>query len=199
MHDIRAIRADPAGFDAAMARRGLAPVSQDLLAKDARRRAILAEKQDWQARRNAASKQIGQALREGRQADAASLRAELETAFDTAQDSEADALERAIKDSCSKRCRTSSMPTCRIGADESANVVLAQHGEPRDLGFQPKQHFELGETLGMMDFAAATKMAGARFTVLRGLWRGWNGRSGNSCWTCTRASMAIPRPRSRFW
>ncbi len=146
---------------------GLAPVSQDLLTKDARRRAILAEKQDWQARRNTASKQIGQALREGRQADAASLRAELETAFDTAQDNEADALERAIKDLLETLPNILD-PDVPDGADESANVVLSQHGDPRDLGFQPKQHFELGETLGMMDFAAAAKMAGARFTVLRG-------------------------------
>jgi seryl-tRNA synthetase len=54
------------------------------------------------------------------------------------------------------------------GPDETANIVLSQHGEPRDLGFQPKQHFELGEALGMMDFAAAAKIAGARFVVLRG-------------------------------
>ena len=54
------------------------------------------------------------------------------------------------------------------GPDETANVVLKQWGEPRDLGFAPKQHFELGEALGMMDFATAAKMAGARFTILRG-------------------------------
>jgi seryl-tRNA synthetase len=54
------------------------------------------------------------------------------------------------------------------GPDESANVVLAQHGEPRQFNFSPRQHFELGEALGMMDFATAAKLAGARFTVLRG-------------------------------
>ena len=59
-------------------------------------------------------------------------------------------------------------PDVPDGPDETANVVLKQHGEPRDLGFQPKQHFELGEALGMMDFAAAAKIAGARFVVLRG-------------------------------
>ena len=59
-------------------------------------------------------------------------------------------------------------PDVPDGADESANIVLAQHGSPRDLGFQPKQHFELGEALGLMDFAAASKIAGARFVVLRG-------------------------------
>ena len=59
-------------------------------------------------------------------------------------------------------------PAVPDGPDETANVVLKQHGEPRDLGFQPKQHFELGEALGMMDFATAAKIAGARFVVLRG-------------------------------
>jgi seryl-tRNA synthetase len=59
-------------------------------------------------------------------------------------------------------------PDVPDGADESANVVLAQHGEPRDLGFEPRPHWELGEALGMMDFATAAKMAGARFTILRG-------------------------------
>src|SRR6185312_3728840 len=56
-------------------------------------------------------------------------------------------------------------PDVPDGADESANVVLKQHGEPRDLGFEPKQHFELGEALGMMDFATAAKLAGTRFVV----------------------------------
>ena len=59
-------------------------------------------------------------------------------------------------------------PDVPDGMDETDNVVLAQHGEPRDLGFQPKPHWELGEALGMMDFATAAKMAGARFVVLRG-------------------------------
>ncbi|MBV8575909.1 MAG: serine--tRNA ligase, partial [Acetobacteraceae bacterium] len=59
-------------------------------------------------------------------------------------------------------------PEVPEGADESANVVIVQHGEPRDLGFEPRQHFELGEALGMMDFAMAAKLAGSRFTVLRG-------------------------------
>ena len=57
---------------------------------------------------------------------------------------------------------------CRTVPTRPANIVLKQHGEPRDLGFQPKQHFELGEALGMMDFATAAKLAGARFVVLRG-------------------------------
>ena len=67
-----------------------------------------------------------------------------------------------------KACPTYLDPDVPDGPDETANVVLKQHGEPRDLGFQPKQHFELGEALGMMDFATAAKLAGARFVVLRG-------------------------------
>ena len=71
-------------------------------------------------------------------------------------------------------------PDVPDGPDETANVVLKQHGEPRDLGFQPKQHFELGEALGMMDFAAAAKIAGAASSCCAGRWRDWNVRSASS-------------------
>ena len=167
MHDIRSIRGDPAAFDAAMVRRGLPPVSPGLLEKDARRRAILAEMQAWQTKRNAASKEIGKALREGRTEDAAELRATIAAAYDQVQQAELDQLGQAIKGILESlpNILDAAVPD---GANETANVVLAQHGEPRDLGFQPKQHFELGEALGMMDFATAAKLAGARFTILRG-------------------------------
>ena len=90
-------------------------------------------------------------------------------------------------------------PDVPDGPDESTNVVLAQHGEPRDLGFEPKPHWDLGEALGMMDFAAAAKLAGARFTVLRGCWRGWNGLWGSSCSICTPGRMVTPRWSFRRW
>ncbi len=167
MHDIRAVRADPAAFDAAMARRGLAPVSPDLLAQDAERRALLTRLQEIQARRNAISKEVGQGKRAGAdtsalEAEAAGLRAEMEglAARAASLDEEIQHLLEVLPN-----VLDADVPD---GVDESANVVLAQHGEPRDLGFQPRQHFELGEALGRMDFAAAAKLAGTRFVVLRG-------------------------------
>jgi seryl-tRNA synthetase len=167
MHDIRAIRADPTAFDAALGRRGLVPVSSEVVAKDAERRAALTALQEKQARRNALAREVGQGKRTGAdtsalEAEAAALRADTE-----GLEKQAAILDEAIKAILESLPNTldADVPN---GPDETANIVLSQHGEPRDLGFQPKQHFELGEALGMMDFAAAAKIAGARFVVLRG-------------------------------
>ena len=167
MHDIRAVRADPAGFDAVLARRGLPPESEALVRLDAERRAALTELQELQARRNALSRQVGELRRSGADPTAiatevAALRDQMETLETRAQRMEAEiryALERLpnVLD-----------PDVPDGPDESANVVVKQIGTARDLGFEPRQHFELGEALGMMDFAAAAKLAGSRFVVLRG-------------------------------
>lgn len=167
MHDIRAIRSDPAGFDAALARRGVAAMSSEILALDAQRRAELTTLQEKQARRNALSREIGQGKRSG--ADTSGLEAEA-----TALRGDMEGLEKqaASQDETIRRILESLPntldPDVPDGPDETANVVVGQHGEPRDLGFQPKQHFELGEALGLMDFATAAKLAGARFVVLRG-------------------------------
>ncbi|MGC1409771.1 MAG: serine--tRNA ligase [Acetobacteraceae bacterium] len=167
MHDIRAIRSDPAAFDAALARRGLAPVSAEVLAQDAERRAALTVLQEKQARRNAISREVGQGKRAGGdtsalEAEAVALRGEMEDL-----ERRAAALDEAIRRMLEGLPNVLD-PDVPDGPDETANIVLKQHGEPRDLGFQPKQHFELGEALGMMDFAAAAKIAGTRFVVLRG-------------------------------
>jgi seryl-tRNA synthetase len=167
MHDIRTVRADPAGFDAAMARRGLPSVSDRLLARDTDRRAALTALQEKQARRNAIAREVGQAKRAG--ADTAALEAEATALRDTmaALEARAAALETEIKSELETLPNLLD-PDVPDGPDETASIVLAQHGTPRDLGFQPKQHFELGEALGLMDFAAASKIAGARFVILRG-------------------------------
>ena len=167
MHDIRAIRTDGAAFDAAMARRGLASVSPDILARDADRRAAQTALQEKQARRNALAREIGQGKRSGAdtaalEAEATALRGEMEGLEKRAADLD-QAIQRVLE--ALPNILDTEVPN---GPDETANLVLAQHGEPRDLGFQPKQHFELGEALGMMDFATAAKLAGARFTILRG-------------------------------
>ena len=167
MHDIRAIRTDPAAFDAAMARRGLPPVSAELMALDADRRAAQTTLQEKQARRNALAREIGQGKRTG--ADTAALESEA-----TALRDDMEGLEQRVPELDTHIRRIlEALPnildlSVPDGPDETANLVLKHWGEPRDLGFQPRQHFELGEALGMMDFATAAKLAGARFTVLRG-------------------------------
>jgi seryl-tRNA synthetase len=167
MHDIRAIRADPGAFDAAMGRRGLPPVAAELLALDADRRTAQTGLQERQARRNALAKEIGQGKRSG--ADTAVLETEA-----TALRGDMDSLDKRVPelDTAIRRILESLPnvldPSVPDGPDETANVVLKQAGQPRDLNFAPKQHFELGEALGMMDFATAAKVAGARFTVLCG-------------------------------
>ncbi|MCW3475738.1 serine--tRNA ligase [Limobrevibacterium gyesilva] len=167
MHDIRTIRADGAAFDAAMARRFLPPQSAVILEKDTARRAAQTALQDKQARRNTLAKQVGEGRRKGE--DTATLEAEA-----TALRTEMEALEQAVAALDAEiRDILASLPNILDpdvpdGPDESANVVLKQVGEPRDLGFQPRQHFELGEALGMMDFETAAKIAGSRFTLLRG-------------------------------
>ena len=167
MHDIRAIRADPAAFDAALARRGLPPAAEAALAEDVRRRAAQTALEAKQARRNALAREIGQAKRGGGdtaalEREAAALRGEME-----GLEAEAASAERA------QTALLEALPNLLDaevpdGRDETANVVLHQHGEPRRFPFAPRQHFEIGEALGLMDFAAAAKLAGSRFTVLRG-------------------------------
>jgi seryl-tRNA synthetase len=167
MHDIKALRADAAGFDAAMARRGLAPVADSVLALDAQRRAALTTLQDKQARRNALSKEIGQSKRTGAdtsalEAEAVILRGDMEAleANAAALEAEASAVLASLPN-----ILDDDVPD---GAGEDENVELKRVGDTPGFNFLPKQHFELGEDLGLMDFAGAAKLAGARFTVLRG-------------------------------
>ena len=168
MHDIRAVRADPAGFDAALARRGLAPASAAILAHDGARRAAQTALQEKQARRNAIAKEIGIAKHDGGgvgpglETQALALRAEME-----ALQARADAAERE-QVALLEVLPNILDPEVPDGRDETANVVLHQSGEPPVYPFAPKQHFEIGEALGLMDFATAAKLAGARFTVLKG-------------------------------
>ncbi len=167
MHDIRVVRADPAAFDAAMARRGLPPQSEALLALDSSRRAATAAAQESPARRNALAKEIGQGKRSG--ADTSALEAEATSLRDRMT-----ALEAEAKTADEAQLRLLEAlpnlldPDVPAGADEADNVQLHQHGDVPRPNFAPKQHFELGEALGLMDFANAAKLAGARFTVLKG-------------------------------
>ena len=168
MHDIRTIRNNPAAFDAAMARRGLPPISDAIVRPDAALRRTQTELQELQAHRNELSKRIGTEKRAGGtdtsvlEQQAVELRARI------------DELEKSAGEfSAGIRARLESLPNILDadvpdGPDETANVVKKQVWGPIDLGFAPKQHFELGEALGMMDFETAAKIAGSRFTILRG-------------------------------
>jgi seryl-tRNA synthetase len=171
MHDIRRIREDAAGFDAALARRGLAPASAGLLALDQRRRAGLAAFEQMQAARNALSKRIGQAKARGAAGgeDAAPLLAEAAAMGEAIAREEAEAARLGAElDAALAALPNLPDPAVPDGASEADNVELRRWGTPRDFAWSPLQHFELGERLGMMDFEAAGRIAGARFTVLKG-------------------------------
>jgi seryl-tRNA synthetase len=168
MHDIRWIRDNPDAFDKALARRGLPAQSQDLLVLDERRRAAIAKAEQAQARRNASAKEIGIAKKNKDEAAAAKLMAEvaeLKTAIPALEAEEKAAsaeLERALAE-------IPNLPLAEVpdGADEHGNVEHHKFGAVRNYDFAPKQHFELGEALGQMDFATAAKLSGARFVVLK--------------------------------
>ncbi|HMA16740.1 MAG: serine--tRNA ligase [Bacteroidota bacterium] len=167
MYDIRWIRDEPDAFDAALKRRGLAPLSDGILALDARRREAQTELQTMQTRRNEASKAIGEAKRKG--GDATALMAEVAGLKDSM--AEAEERERRLGDELQEMLSgipNAPLPEVPDGADETANVELRRHLEPRRFDFAPKEHYELGEALGLLDFEAAAKLSGARFAVMRG-------------------------------
>lgn len=167
MHDLRALRADPAGFDAAMARRGLPSMATRLLQVDAERRAALTAVQDRQSRRNTLAKQIGQSRRTG--ADTAAMEGEATALRDemAALEQRADTLDLAIRGELEVLPNLLD-PDVPDGLDEAANVVVKQVGDPPQFDFQPLEHFQLGEALGLMEFERAARMSGSRFTILRG-------------------------------
>jgi len=166
MHDIRFIRENPASFDAALARRSVAPVSSRILEMDAAFRATQTALQEAQARRNDVSKKIGEAKRTG--ADAT----EAMNAMAKLKEDMAGLEEKAAAQEAELKTVLSSLPnlpdpTIPDGKDEKDNVEVRRVGEPPRMN-NARQHFEIGEDLGLMDFATASKISGARFTMLRG-------------------------------
>jgi seryl-tRNA synthetase len=168
MYDIKWIREHPEAFDRGLTRRGLEKLSRKLLALDEKRRAAITKSEQAQARRNAASKEIGQAMAKKDEAAAQKLMAEVAALKTTmpAMDEEQKKLGRELD---KELAQIPNMPLDEVpdGADASGNVEYRQHGKKRDYIFKPKQHFELGEALGMMDFELAAKLSGARFVVLQ--------------------------------
>ncbi len=169
MLDIKWIRENPETLDAALQRRGAGPLSSELIALDEKRRAFVGKVQAAQERRNAASKEIGKAMAEKDAATADRLKAEVGELkeFLGSAESEEKRLAKELADALS------SLPNIPLddvpaGRDESDNVELRRVGEKPVFSFKPKEHYELGEALGYMDFERAAKLAGARFTVLKG-------------------------------
>jgi seryl-tRNA synthetase len=170
MHDIKSIRDNPEGFDAALTRRGLAPMSASLLAIDERRRAAILASEQAQARRNAASKEIGEAKKARDEARASRLMAEvteLKTTLPQLEQAAKTADEELAKEIAPIPNLPLPAPEVPDGTDEHGNVQRHVFGKARDYGFAPKAHDDLGDELGLMDFEAAAKLSGARFVVLR--------------------------------
>ena len=172
MHDIKAIRDNPEAYDAAWAKRGLAPQSSAILAIDQRLRAAQTAGQEAQSKRNDASKLIGQAKGRKDEAEAARLMQAVEgfkvdlAAAGEAEKTEAEALRGVL-------AALANLPAddVPLGEDEHGNVEVRRWGDPKDVPAatlnRPNDHVDLGEGLGMMDFDAAARMSGARFVVLK--------------------------------
>ncbi|MGC9958943.1 serine--tRNA ligase [Roseiarcus sp.] len=171
MHDVRAIRENPEAFDEGLRRRGLGPRAESLIALDGKRREAIAALQSAQERRNAASKQIGAAMARKDSVAAEDFRAEVAAA--KAKMPELEAAEREA--AAALETELAAIPNLPAddtpdGNDESDNVELRRWGKPPALeGMnKPREHFEIGEALGLMDFETAAKLSGARFVVLKG-------------------------------
>jgi seryl-tRNA synthetase len=168
MHDIKWIRENAQAFDAALKRRGLEPMADQLISIDERRRAIIRVLETNQARRNAASKEVGDSKRKKDEARAAVLMAEvteLKESISTLTSEEKGA-SKELEDALAA---IPNLPLDEVpdGADEHGNVVRHHFGAVRNYAFAPKPHDDLGGALGFMDFETAAKLSGARFVVLK--------------------------------
>ena len=169
MHDIKAIIANPAAFDAGLARRRLAAESSVLVALDEKRRLVMTGLQDAQSRRNALSKEIGTAMGKKDVALADKLKAEVATLKDqiTSGEESERALTKELNDALSV-IPNIPLPEVPDGKDEHGNREVSRWGVKPEYNYTPLQHFDIGEGLKLMDFEIATKLSGARFVVLKG-------------------------------
>jgi seryl-tRNA synthetase len=168
MHDIKSIRDNPEAFDAALKRRGLGALSDRLLAIDEARRGAIHAFEQAQARRNAASKEIGEAKKTKDEARAATLMAEVAD-LKVAMPQLEDRAKAADTELQQELAQIPNLPLDEVpeGKDEHDNVEHHRYGDKRAYAFTPKPHYDLGEALGQMDFNAAAKLSGARFVVLK--------------------------------
>jgi seryl-tRNA synthetase len=169
MHDIRAIRENPAEFDARLARRGLSGMSSEILALDEARRAKILAAETAQAAQNAASKEVGAAKARGDNAEFERLRAlvadkKAEIARLTDEAAQEDAKLRDML------LRIPNLPhdDVPVGKDETENVEIRRWGQPGTFTFQPREHYQIPGVMKGMDFETAAKLSGARFVVLKG-------------------------------
>lgn len=165
MHDLRWLREQPEAFDRALARRGLAPVAERLVALDGERRRLLTEQQEAQAERNTVSREIGRIKGQGGDAGDAMARVQVLKEQMAGIDTRLPSLSGEIG---SLLAGLPNIPADDVpdGPDESGNVEVRRVGAPANLAFDPKEHDALGAALGM-DFQRAARMSGARFVLLK--------------------------------
>ncbi|RGP36086.1 serine--tRNA ligase [Pseudotabrizicola alkalilacus] len=169
MHDIKAIRENPAAFDAALARRGLSAMSSQILALDSDRRARIVAAETAQAEQNRASKEVGAAKARGDDAEFERLRALVaQTKADIARlTAEAGEQDTALRDLL-MGIDNLPLPEVPDGKDEADNVEIHRWGTPRTFDFTPVEHFDIAGVKPGMDFETAAKLSGSRFVVLKG-------------------------------
>jgi seryl-tRNA synthetase len=168
MYDIRWIRENAAEFDRGLINRGDRARAAELIALDDRRKAIVTRAQAAQERRNALSREIGQAKAQKDEARASALMAEVAGLKDEVARGEAEVkeIDAALQNALAIIPNTP-LADVPVGADEHGNVEYRRHGTKPELSFRPKEHYELGEAMGGMDFEVAAKLSGARFVVLK--------------------------------
>lgn len=169
MLDIKWIRDNPAALDAALAKRGASPLAQALIDLDEKRRSVIQTAQDMQSRRNAASKEIGAAMAAKNMDLAEKLKAEVSAIKDRlpAAEEEERQVTAELNDALA-RLPNIPFEDVPVGADEAGNVEKHRWGNRPAWNHKALEHYEIGEALGYMDFEAAAKIAGSRFTVLKG-------------------------------
>ncbi|MCZ6511019.1 MAG: serine--tRNA ligase, partial [Alphaproteobacteria bacterium] len=169
MFDLKWIRENPEALDRSLERRGADAASAAILKLDSERRSVQTRLQEMQNRRNAASKEIGKAMGDGRANEAEALKQEvvaLKTAVQEAEQAERDlSTEMQALLEGLPNVLDSEIPD---GITEDDNTELRRVGTPPEFSFEPREHFEIGETLGLMDFDAASRLSGSRFVVLKG-------------------------------
>jgi seryl-tRNA synthetase len=168
MHDLKALRDNPAYYDAGWARRGLSAQTPAILEIDARLRAAKSKRMDAEAIRNSASKAIGAAKSQKNEAEAARLMEEVARAKVMMEEGSAEeVIAQKELDTLIHALPNLPDPSVPPGEDEAGNVEEKRWGNVRNFAFTPKDHVALGEALGMMDFEAAARMSGSRFVVLK--------------------------------
>jgi seryl-tRNA synthetase len=168
MHDIRSIRDNPAAFDQGLRKRGMEPLSERAIGLDERRRAAISAAQTELERRNSLSKEIGQAKAKKDEARAQELMTEVARLKESIPRLEQEAKEaEAELHALLAAIPNTPKDDVPLGADETGNVERHRFGSPKNLE-AAKQHFEIGEDLGLMDFETAAKLSGSRFVVLKG-------------------------------